>query len=54
MNAQLIHDIRKNFVKKELCEEIKKLFQVEKSMGVRTHSSQDRTMFTTSLPRWQN
>ena len=34
MNAQLIQDIRKNFAKKELCEEIKIYFKLKKAWGL--------------------
>ena len=34
MNAQLIHDIRKNSYKKELCEEIKNYFKLKKAWGL--------------------
>ena len=34
MKAQLIHDIRNNFAKKELCEEIKNYFKLKKAWGL--------------------
>ena len=35
MNAQLIHDIRKNSLQKKLCEEIKNYFKLKKAWGLR-------------------